>query len=234
MSHSSHRWTSVPQDHSMNYTHRTWPPRRMGRVGFGNLHGDLSVAVSSTPGTLLPPPGRGNSSFVTCRRPVAVGSPPIETKIKTGSRDRGQAAATLSQHVPASGLVRAGGGCGIRTREGLPPTRFPSPWPPIHGHSRPSVQAGRPGQRNVLNVGVRRRMRPKLRPRRSAASAPAPWSRASEYRETAPDAPVVTQRSRAATASLRDAALPGGDFVRVRVHTAGGCGTKHVRHSSAP
>jgi hypothetical protein len=27
----------------------------------------------------------------------------------------------------ASGLVRGSGGCGIRTREGLPPTRFPSP-----------------------------------------------------------------------------------------------------------
>src|SRR5215472_4912876 len=32
-----------------------------------------------------------------------------------------------------------GGGCEIRTREGLPPTRFPSVRPSVHGRPGPSV-----------------------------------------------------------------------------------------------
>ena len=36
-------------------------------------------------------------------------------------------------------LVRGGGGCEIRTREGLPPTRFPSVRPSVHRRPCPSV-----------------------------------------------------------------------------------------------
>ena len=43
--------------------------------------------------------------------------------------------------VPASCLVRGGGGCEIRTREGLPPTRFPSVRPrPLGESSGASLQ----------------------------------------------------------------------------------------------
>src|SRR4029453_8279258 len=40
-------------------------------------------------------------------------------------------------------LVRGGGGCGIRTREGLPPTRFPSVRPRPLGESSGGESTGR-------------------------------------------------------------------------------------------
>jgi hypothetical protein len=57
-----------------------------------------------------------------------------------------------------------GGGCEIRTREGLPPTRFPSLWAIVHVRSARSVTWSCGLVRPFADAPEPQRMRPELRP----------------------------------------------------------------------
>src|SRR5829696_9623683 len=58
-----------------------------------------------------------------------------------------------------------GGGCGIRTREGVNPTRFPNPQTVIRADPHVSVHAYEGTSRMLTDASKRRRLRSKLRPR---------------------------------------------------------------------
>jgi hypothetical protein len=60
-------------------------------------------------------------------------------------------------------LVRGGGGCEIRTREGLPPTRFPSVRPGVRDRPGPFVTSHDRNRRGSAAVGELRRMRLRMR-----------------------------------------------------------------------
>ena len=72
--------------------------------------------------------------------------------------------AARERDTSASSQVRGGGGCEIRTREGLPPTRFPTMLAGVHRGPGPSVTwAGRNGWA-LADAHEPRRMRPHLSP----------------------------------------------------------------------
>jgi hypothetical protein len=79
---------------------------------------------------------------------------------------------------PQESAGQAGGGCEIRTREGLPPTRFPSLRTGVRGRPAPSATLARGPVRSLVNVAERWRMRPKLRLRRSETHGSLPLPRA--------------------------------------------------------
>ncbi len=60
-------------------------------------------------------------------------------------------------------LVRGGGGCEIRTREGLPPTRFPSVRPDVRDRPGPSVTWDGRNWRGSAAARELRRMRLRMR-----------------------------------------------------------------------
>ena len=73
--------------------------------------------------------------------------------------------------TPGISPGHSGGGCEIRTREGLPPTRFPTMLTSVHQGSPPSVTwADRDGW-VLADTREPRRMRPHLRPAGPAAAA---------------------------------------------------------------
>jgi hypothetical protein len=71
--------------------------------------------------------------------------------------------------VVAVALAR-GGGCGIRTREGLHPTRFPNPQTEVHAGLQISVYACEAIAQSLADGHKRGQLRPKLRPHRSSCS----------------------------------------------------------------
>jgi hypothetical protein len=60
-------------------------------------------------------------------------------------------------------VFRAGGGCGIRTREGLHPTRFPSLLPAGHHCSGDTARRRLEALQPIMNPAKRSQMRLKLR-----------------------------------------------------------------------
>ena len=52
----------------------------------------------------------------------------------TGSRTWNDSASRVARQALTFSLVAGGGGCGIRTREGLHPTRFPTMLTGVHQH----------------------------------------------------------------------------------------------------
>jgi hypothetical protein len=63
------------------------------------------------------------------------------------------------------------GGCGIRTREGVNPTRFPNPQTEVHVGLYFSVYACEAIAQTLPDGHKRGQLRPKLRPRRSSRQA---------------------------------------------------------------
>ena len=72
----------------------------------------------------------------------------------TGSRTWNDSASRVARQALTFSLVAGGGGCGIRTREGLHPTRFPTMLARVH--QRPPPFANCPNTIGV-NIGERSR-----------------------------------------------------------------------------
>jgi hypothetical protein len=93
--------------------------------------------------------------------------PPSETTQTPGGQPTAANAGVLAGH--------SGGGCEIRTREGLPPTRFPTMLTSVHRRPPPSVTWADRNGCVLADVGEPRRMRPHLRPA-TGRPLPAAWT----------------------------------------------------------
>jgi hypothetical protein len=85
----------------------------------------------------------------------------IETNTETTALLIEMDAAPLTGVVPG----QVSGGCGIRTREGLHPTRFPNPQTEVQVDPQGSAYAYEAIRRTLTDRREREQLRPKLRPK---------------------------------------------------------------------
>jgi hypothetical protein len=86
------------------------------------------------------------------------------TSMRQGRMRLGQNSGRSADEAAAVAHGHKSGGCEIRTREGLPPTRFPSLWVIVHARSARSVNWSCGLVRSSADALEPRRMRPELRP----------------------------------------------------------------------
>ena len=110
--------------------------------------------------------------FVYARRRPRVRTRSVATKTTNWARaSRAMRNRTSATSISTSG---SGGGCGIRTREGLHPTRFPIQQTGVHAGSPVHVPPCGVASHTPENADERGQLRPKLRPAHVSAVVPAP------------------------------------------------------------